>query len=187
MKKVLSLLLCSTLFASAVGFSACSKNDKTSIYSKEKLKSLTLPKEKNNYIDLNIYFDGSKDSNTPQIAKEERLIQKEELIGEAIMNELIKGPSVNSKLKPILPKESKLLSFSIKDGIAYVNLSNEAKTQLSPVREKVCLDSIVNSLCELPSVKKVKILIENKDDDSLGGNYDLSKPLSKGEPYVNKK
>lgn len=187
MRKILSLLLCSALFASAFGIASCGKIDSTSTYNKEKLKSIILPNEKNNYIDLNIYFDSSKNNTDYNIAKEERLIQKEELVGEVIMNELIKGPSLNSNLKPVLPKESKLLSFSIKDGIAYVNLSQEAKTTLTPIKEKICLDSIVNSLTQLSSVKKVKILIENKGDDSLGGNYDLSKPIAKGDSYVNKK
>lgn len=187
MKKTLSLLLCSALFLSAFSLSSCGSHDKTSIYNKEKLNSLTMPNDKKNYIDLNIYFNASKDINNPIIAKEERLIQKEELIGEVILNELIKGPSLNSKLKPILPKDTRLLSFSIKDGIAYVNFSKESKMPLSPALEKVCLDSILNSLTELPSIKKVQILIENKEDDSLGGNFDLSKPLAKGENYAKKK
>jgi len=31
----------------------------------------------------------------------------------------------------------------------------------------------------LPSIEKVKILIENKDVDTLGGNFDISKPLGR--------
>lgn len=187
MKKALSILLCSALFLSAFSFSSCERHDKTSIYNKEKLNSLTMPKDKKNYIDLNIYFNASKDSNNLAVAKEERLIQKEELIGEVIINELIKGPSLNSKLKPVLPKDTRLLSFSIKDGIAYVNFSKESKIPLTPELETVCLNSIINSLTELPSIKKVQILIENKEDDSLGGNFDLSKPLAKGDAYAKKK
>ena len=181
MKKVMKLLLCSMLVISTVAFFGCEKKDQKSVTNKEKLENLKLPLEKDDFIQFGIYFDGSKDGTTVQVVKDERLINKEELIGETIMQELIKGPTVKSELKPILPKETRLLSFSIKDNIAYVNLSKEAKINMSEAKEKSCLEGIVASLTQLPSVEKVKITMENKDVDTLGGNFDISKPFSKGE------
>lgn len=130
-------------------------------------------------INLNLYFDGSKDESNPQVGKEDRIIQKDELVGEIIMQELIKGPSVKSKLKPIFPNNTRVLSFSIKDGIAYANLSSHAKYAMTKAKEKACLKSIIMSLSELQSVNKVKIMIDNKNVESLGGNFNISKPFSK--------
>ena len=187
MKKVTNILLCSLLVISTVAFFGCEKKDQKSVTNKEKLENLKLPLEKDNFIQFGIYFDGSKDDTTVQVVKDERLINKEELIGETIMQELIKGPTVKSELKPILPKETRLLSFSIKDNIAYVNLSKEAKIKMLAAKEKSCLEGIVASLTQLPSVEKIKITVENKDIDTLGGNFNISKPFSKGEMILIKK
>lgn len=179
MKKVMKLLLCSMLVISTVAFSGCEKKDQKSVTNKEKLENLKLPLEKDDFIQFGIYFDGSRDGTTVEVVKDERLINKEELIGETIMQELIKGPTIKSELKPILPKETRLLSFSIKDNIAYVNLSKEAKISMLAAKEKSCLEGIVASLTQLPSVEKIKITIENKNVDTLGGNFDISKPFAK--------
>ena len=181
MRKTIKILLCSMLVVSTVTFLGCEKKDSKSVTNKEKLENLKLPLEKDGFIQLGIYFDGTKDGSTNQIVKDERIINKEELIGETIMQELIKGPTVKSELKPILPKETRLLSFSIKDTIAYVNLSKEAKKNMSVVKEKSCLQGIAASLAQLPSVKKVKITMENNDIDTIGGNFNISKPFSKDE------
>ena len=181
MKRVIKILLCSLLVISTVAFFGCEKKDNKSVTNKEKLENLKLPLEKDDFIQFGIYFDGTKDDTNVQVVKDERIINKEELIGETIMQELIKGPTVKSELKPILPKETRLLSFSIKDSIAYVNLSKEAKINMSVAKEKSCLEGIVASLTQLPSVEKVKITMENKDIDTIGGNFNISKPFSKGE------
>lgn len=178
MKKKFALIFTILLL---LPFSGCISKDKTSLSSKDKLKEITFPKEKNQIIDLNIFYDSSKDDNEATIAIEERVIKKEDLLGQIIMNELIKGPSRNSKLKSILPINTKLLSFSIKDSIAYVDLSTDAKIAMSSVKEEACLKSIVNSLVQLPSITKVQILINHESVDTLGGYYNIMKPFGKDD------
>lgn len=187
MKALVKLLLCSVLIVSTFTFGGCEKSDKLSINNKEKIKNLQLPMEKDKFVDFDVYFDASRDEKKVEVAKEEILIGKEELIGELIMNQLIKGPSIQSKLSAILPKDTRLISFSIKDNVAVVNLSKEAAVSMSPGKEEACLKSIASSLTQLPSVSKVKILIENKSLDTLGGNYDISKPFGKDEIVAIKK
>lgn len=187
MKRVLTVFVLGTFIFSTSILAGCEKKDKLSISSKEKIENINLPKEKNQAIDLDIYFDASENDKSTEIAKEERLIQKEELIGEIIMQELIKGPSSAGKLKPVLPKDTKLLSFSIKDGIAYVNLSREAKVKMPQAKEETCLKSIAASLTQLNSVKTIKILVESQDVDTLGGNYNISKPFGKDDIDARKK
>lgn len=181
MKKGLKLFLCVTLISSLSFFTGCEKKDKLSINNNEKIKNLQLPMEKDRYIDLNVFFDASKSESKIEIAQEEVLIEKEELIGELLMNRLIKGPSIESKLAPVLPKDTRLISFSIKDNIGIVNLSKEAQVKMSKGKEEACIRSIASSLTQLTSVSKVKILIDNKDVETLGGNFDISKPFGKDE------
>lgn len=154
------------------------KKDKVSIATKEKLENSKFPSEKDGFIQVDLYFNDSKDENK-SLLKEERLLNKEELVGEIIMQQLIKGPAVVSSSKPTLPKETKLLSFSIKEGIAHVNLSNNVELAMTEAQEKTLLSSIASSLTQLPSVEKIMITVENKNIETLGGNYNISKPFTK--------
>ncbi|MDF2503389.1 MULTISPECIES: GerMN domain-containing protein [Clostridium] len=181
MRKIISSSICVALACSSLMLTSCSVKDKSSINSNSKVENIKLYKEKGQAVDLNLYFDASQNENKAEIGQEERLIQKEELIGELIVNELIKGPGLESKLKPILPKNTKLLSFSINNGTAYISLSNDAKVPMTPVKEEATLKSLTTSLDQLQSIKNVKLQIDNKDTDTLGGNYDISKPFGKDD------
>ncbi|AUM97350.1 TPA: GerMN domain-containing protein [Clostridium botulinum] len=188
MKKSIKLAFCSSLIISSVFFISCEKKDSISINNKDKIKNITLHNEKNNLVDLNLYFDSTNSSNNAEITKEERIIKKDELLGQFIIGELIKGPSVNNSLKPIFPKETRLLSFSIKNNIAYVNLSSEAYYSMTADKEEAYLKSIIWSLTELPSIKKVKLFIENKDMSSLSKNFKFDEPIGRDDiAKINKK
>lgn len=177
MRRIHALILSGAILGSSFLFWGCEKKDDISINNNEKIKNFAESNEKDNNINLKLYFDSSSNNRKAEISKEERLVHTDELIGEIIMQELIKGPSNESKLKPIFPNNTKLLSFSIKDGIAYVNLSSEAKVSMSLVKEEACLRGMVNSLTQIPSIKKVKLMIENKDTEILGGSFDVLKPF----------
>lgn len=180
MKRLIALVLgISIVTASSMTFSGCESKDKSSVNTTEKLQKLKLYNNSSNAVNFDLYFDSSQNEEKSEVAKEERSISKDEIVGELIVNELIKGPSVNSKLKAILPTNTKLLSFSIKDGIAYVSLSDEAKVKMTRAKEEAALKSIVKSLGQIESIKSVKILIDNNDTDTLGGNYDITKPINK--------
>lgn len=187
MKKTFGLFISSIVVFSALNLTGCEKKDNLSLNTKEKEKQIALSKEKENTLDLNIYFNSSKDINNPEISKEERVMKRDEILGETIINELIKGPSVKSNLKPIFPKETRLLSLSIKDNIVYVNFSKEANTDMTAIKAETCLKSIIWSLTQISSVEKVKISVENKDINILGGYFDLSKPIGKDDMQNDKR
>lgn len=178
MRKIYKNFLIILTMINLVSLTGCGKENKANANNAEKIKKLKLDNSDDAYLNLNIYFDASKYENEIEVAKEERIIQKEELIGEVIMQQLIKGPSVKSKSKPIFPKNTRILSFSIKDNIAYVNLSSNVRYQMISCREEACLRSIALSLTEVESIDKVKILVENKNIESLGGNFNISKPFN---------
>lgn len=169
---IVILIVCSSMM-----LGSCKGSDSLKSSSDAQVDNVKLYKEKGQAIDLDLYFDASQDENNAKIGKDERLIQKQELIGELIVSELIKGPSQQSGYKPILPQNTRLLSFSINNSIAYVNFSKEAQVSMTPVKEQATLESIVTSLTQLSYIIKVKIQVENKDVETLGGNYDISKPL----------
>lgn len=157
------------------------KKDQASTIVKEKLENTkgANAAEGKEYTDIELYFGG--DDTKSEIIKEERLIGYDELIGEIIIQELIKGPATVSQSKPILPKETRLISFSIKDEIAYINLSNNAVFEMTSSQEEILLKAITASLSQLESVNKVMITIDNQGVETLGGNYNISKPFSSSD------
>ena len=88
---------------------------------------------------------------------------------------LFAGPPKHSKLLAIFPKETKVLGFRLKNGIAYVNLNHSA-TQLNVGSsvEVLAVASIVNILTKFPDAFRVKLLIEGKEVESLAGHVDLT-------------
>lgn len=95
-----------------------------------------------------------------------------------VIKELIRGPQVSGTVSTI-PPETRLMSVSVKNMIARVNLSQELVTQHEggATSEKLTVYSIVNSLARLSGITRVQILIEGKTAKSPLGNIDLSKPL----------
>ncbi len=95
------------------------------------------------------------------------------------IEELIKG-SQAGYISP-LPPETKLRQlFITKDGLAYVDFSKELmeKHPSGSSAEILTVYSIVNSLARnFSSIKKVFILIDGGEKETLGGHISLSRPF----------
>ena len=176
------IILSVGVLISLVGFLGCQKADSKSIANKEQVKNIKLLNNDGaNSLELDLYFDSSKSESKGEISKTQLILNKKEVLGNLIINELIKGPSIKSEVSPILPKDTRVLSFSIKDDVAIINLSKEAKIKMNFAKEEACLKAITSSICQLEGINKINILIENQMVDSLGSNYDISKPFAKDE------
>jgi hypothetical protein len=79
-----------------------------------------------------------------------------------------------------LPLGTTLRRASITDGLATADFSRELVDNFSggSDNEGVAVFAIVDTLCSLPGVKRVQILVEGKVIDSIGGHLDISSPLS---------
>ncbi len=102
--------------------------------------------------------------------------------------ELIKGPK--GRLIPALPPHTKLLTLRMdQNGVAKVNfdqtLSKEHPGGSSA--EMLTLYSIVNSLTlNFPQIKRVQILIDGKEAESIAGHISLKQPVSFNPSIVKK-
>jgi len=96
-----------------------------------------------------------------------------------VIDELIKGP--RSELISSLPPETKLRQlFVTKDGMAYVDFSKEImeKHPSGSSAELSTVYCVVNSLTyNFPSLKRVFVLVEGGERETLDGHIDLSKPF----------
>lgn len=102
--------------------------------------------------------------------------------------ELIKGPK--GRLIPALPPHTRLLTLQMdQNGVAKVNfdqtLSKEHPGGSSA--EMLTLYSIVNSLTlNFPQIKRVQILIDGKEAESIAGHISLKQPVSFNPSIVKK-
>ena len=117
---------------------------------------------KNNGVKYNLYY-ANTDLNALAVESRNINIKSDDLddvedVAEIIMKELLKGPSVSS-LKTLIPNGTKLKDIDVEDGIALVNLSkeyykNDATTEL------LARFSIVNTLCEISGINKIKLFVD---------------------------
>lgn len=103
-------------------------------------------------------------------------LQKALSIERTVISELLKGPE-DSSCTNAVPSETKLMSIETVDNVCFVNFSTEFVSKTSPgsLSTTLALYSVVNSLCELPGVKAVQILVNGENNVEFG-NYVLDIP-----------
>jgi spore germination protein GerM len=106
---------------------------------------------------------------------------------EAVLRELIRGPETN-ELLPTVPEGTTLNGVVVKDGLARADFSPELKTNHwgGSLGETITVYSIINTLAQFPEVKRVQILIDGQEVDTLSGHLDLSEPLTPNLELVKK-
>jgi len=92
---------------------------------------------------------------------------------------LAEGPSQHLG-HPLATATNVRAVFLTRDGTAYVDLSNNLASATYPgiEAESLAVYSLVNSITtNIPSVKRVKILIQGQEVDTLEGHADLTEPI----------
>ena len=128
-------------------------------------------------VEISLYFTDEKGE---ALTVEKRVIGKEEGIARATVNALLDGPE-NQELKAVVPAGTRLRDINIKeDGCCVVDFSKEIiDNQLKESNgEMVTVAAIVQTLGQFSSVKEVQILVDGKVVSSLGGQVDVSLPIS---------
>lgn len=133
-----------------------------------------------------LYFS-NKDAN--YLIPEYRDIQHDEPnIVKRIVQELIKGP-MEDGLEPTMPEgisEKDVLDAKVSGDTAVINLSSNLKTKHKggSAGETLTIYSIVNSITELPNIKRVQILIDGKVQDTLAGHMALDEPIMRNPNLI---
>lgn len=96
----------------------------------------------------------------------------------AIVEQLMRGPS-GTKTQRTIPKGTKLLSVSMKEGICYLNFDEGLLTILPGITPEITIYSIVNSVLECGSLGQVQILINGESNVKFQESVDLSHAFSK--------
>jgi spore germination protein GerM len=137
---------------------------------------------------VTLYFS---DEGEEYLIGEKREIVKQDKVreeAEETIDELIKGPK--GKLLRTLPPRTKILALQVDaNGVAKVNFS-QALHRDHPggtSAEMMTLYSIVNSLAfNFPEIKKVQILIEGEESQTIAGHLSLEEPISSKPDLIKK-
>lgn len=135
--------------------------------------------ETTEYAILTLYF---ANHNYTDLQIEERVIEvnANQTSEKTVLEQLIAGPE-STDAQATVPVDTKIRDVTTtKDGICYVNLSNDfvAKHIGDEMAEKLTIYSIVNSLCELDHVDKVQFLIEGKKVDKFRDYLEIKTPFT---------
>lgn len=120
-------------------------------------------------VPYNLYFSNLEKNN---LVIEQRNIISDgiEDTAKTIVEELIKGPEINTNLS-LIPKETKLLGLEVENGVAMVNFSIGyfPSSADADVIELLARYSIVHTLCDIDGIDKVKIFIDGIELTSSSG------------------
>lgn len=101
-------------------------------------------------------------------------------IGQSLAQEVLKQNAKN------LPAGVKVLGLEVKDGLAKLNLSKEfVQKGQGENALTMTVYALVNTLTEIPEIKKVQFLSEGKPIEVLG-QMDLTDPLTRAKDYLSK-
>ncbi len=89
-------------------------------------------------------------------------------------------------LTTIIPKQAKIKSVKVQGDTAFVDFDQNLTKKFigGSTGEEMLVGSIVNTLTEFSEIKKVQLLVEGKQIESISGHLDLTKPVERMENLV---
>ncbi|WP_394265893.1 GerMN domain-containing protein [Anaerotignum sp.] len=138
-----------------------------------------VPAETTEYAILKLYFTNA-DGTDFQVEDRVVEVNANQAREKTILEQLIAGP-LEKGYYPTISADTKIRDVTTtKDGICYVNLSQDflTKSVAANINEVVTVYSIVNSLCELEEVDKVQFLMEGEKIEDYKGVLDFSTPFT---------
>lgn len=135
-------------------------------------------------VNYNLYFANKNgDKLTPQSTVIE--YNANVALEKVVVEQLIAGPSEKGYYATI-PKDTKVMSVTTKDGVCYVNLDTGFTAQGYDVLGTVTIYSIVNSLTELPGITSVQILVNGETSITYKDNISLETTFQRNPEMIEK-
>ena len=99
-----------------------------------------------------------------------------------IVEQLIAGPEQEGHFAT-LPADLKILNLTVNDSVCYINFDSTFLNVKPELNEYIPIYSIVNSLCELTTVTKVRILVNGSQDVMFRDVVSLNAAFERNEEY----
>ena len=135
-------------------------------------------------VNLNLYFANKNgDKLIPQSTVME--YNANVAVEKVVVEQLIAGPTEKGYYATI-PKDTKTMGVTTKDGVCYVNLDTGFTAQGYDVLGTVTIYSIVNSLTELPGITSVQILVNGETSITYKDNISLESTFQRNPEMIEK-
>lgn len=159
----------SSIAASSSGSSAASSSDSQ--------KAATM--------DISVYYPDVNATGLVAVTKTVKAQEAEKY--KAAVEALLAGTD-DKNLTAVFPKKTKLRKVSVSGGVAKVDFDKNLTSGFvgGSTGEEMLVGSLVNTLTEFSEIKKVQILVEGKEIDSLSGHLDLSRPVERMSELIKK-
>jgi germination protein M len=98
----------------------------------------------------------------------------------AAIKELLAVSSRGGDSAGLIPPGSRFINLNVDRGLATLDLSREFVDNFhgGSLQESLTLEAITRTLTQFRDVSRVRILVEGRAVDTLGGHFSLSEPLS---------
>lgn len=124
-------------------------------------------------VDLRLYFANESGDYLVEENRRNVVYNSNISLEKLVVEKLVEGP-VSEGVYPTINPSTKVISVTVKDGICYVNLSDDFLNQPYNVTSDVTIYSIANSLAELANVNKVQISIDGETNISYREKLSLN-------------
>ena len=126
-------------------------------------------------VNIKVYYP---DENATGLVAVEKSIKDTDNKYQAAVEALMAGTEKKG-LANVFPKKAKLLHVTVSGKVAKVDFSRELQKNFvgGSTGEEMLVGSVVNTLTEFPEIKKVQILVDGQEVETLSGHMDLSQPL----------
>lgn len=101
-----------------------------------------------------------------------------ELLARSVLARLLLGPEDGAQFAPAVPAGTTVLGVACHDSLLTVDLSADIAAVVGESDEYLTVYSLVNSLCGIPGVDCVQLLIEGQRVETLAGHVDIERPLT---------
>lgn len=135
-------------------------------------------------VNLNLYF---ANKNGDKLTAQSTVMEYNANVAveKVVVEQLIMGPTEKG-CYPTIPKDTKVMSVTTKDGVCYVNLDTGFTAQGYDVLGTVTIYSIVNSLTDLPGITSVQLLVNGETNITYKDNISLETTFQKNPDVIEK-
>lgn len=160
------------------GSSSAARSESSATAGNPKSPSSASSGAKEEKLDIKVYYPNEQGTKLIAVKRQVTVGKTDKYT--AAMNSLLEGTKEKGQTA-IIPKQAKLRSVKVENGVAKVDFSQEIVKNFvgGSTGETMLVGSVVDTLTEFPEVKKVQILVAGKPVETLAGHMDLSQPLSR--------
>ncbi|MBC7329596.1 GerMN domain-containing protein [bacterium] len=149
------------------------------------IRAKKVVRERRIWQEVVLYLADFSSPKGPSLVPVKMKVEKEDALNSAI-ELLIHPPPYLRGVSSPLPRGTRLISAEVKGDTAYLNFSKELKDNFlgGSTNEMLVVYGIVNTACSINGIKRVQILIEGKNIESLGGHLEIMEPLEPNREIV---